>query len=599
MFNRLSTSIGVTNLRLRHHMALQVKASPKKDGQAQDPPVIRYKSVNSKFRAQLAAEGSQLANAMKRVPPRVKALGGPILDDFISIATLCDTLESKVEVLQKELGEQKQSTEMLNQRLEEGRTTFDMLVTRFTNSVEQATQLRQQVDEERHDTSQRHREVLKQEKLLRDQVATLRRQVDAERMMASQNTKELATLRAQIAEMDKELAVYRTNSTLSIPDSKSRKEHNRKQEIQKLTAENESLREDLNTQLAARRAIEEKMEKQADAAEKRDAEYQDLLRKFEATNRILERSQDKLAVTNEFLQVNDDLAAHDALARILNLNEEISQLAGIFVARCSFLEDGDEEFPNPYARESRNGSNAGGEEGESRQQDLVHRFLSPRFPPLLINQDHEKRRLFLDLAIRACLVHFMELIINSGCFGLREDLDAFFLQLWGIVKTQHPQATAGRWRALTHQSIRSSPQFPVNRTLVPSMVRTLGSILRMARVVRPEVTAEGFEDDLTALHANAVALEIDFKEKVFSTAYTARTAAMDTPFLAVEMIDVSILMDGLREESMRMGVKSVLACVALGLTATQGTGTKSRKSLSGKKGEVRQEPTVLLDTVLS
>ncbi|CAG7847879.1 SubName: Full=Uncharacterized protein {ECO:0000313/EMBL:CCA77829.1} [Serendipita indica DSM 11827] len=563
-------------------MALQVKASPKKDGQAQDPPVIRYKSVNSKFRAQLAAEGSQLANAMKRVPPRVKALGGPILDDFISIATLCDTLESKVEVLQKELGEQKQSTEMLNQRLEEGRTTFDMLVTRFTNSVEQATQLRQQVDEERHDTSQRHRETGRRGE--NDGIA---------------NTKELATLRAQIAEMDKELAVYRTNSTLSIPDSKSRKEHNRKQEIQKLTAENESLREDLNTQLAARRTIEEKMEKQADAAEKRDAEYQDLLRKFEATNRILERSQDKLAVTNEFLQVNDDLAAHDALARILNLNEEISQLAGIFVARCSFLEDGDEEFPNPYARESRNGSNAGGEEGESRQQDLVHRFLSPRFPPLLINQDHEKRRLFLDLAIRACLVHFMELIINSGCFGLREDLDAFFLQLWGIVKTQHPQATAGRWRALTHQSIRSSPQFPVNRTLVPSMVRTLGSILRMARVVRPEVTAEGFEDDLTALHANAVALEIDFKEKVFSTAYTARTAAMDTPFLAVEMIDVSILMDGLREESMRMGVKSVLACVALGLTATQGTGTKSRKSLSGKKGEVRQEPTVLLDTVLS
>ena len=96
-----------------------------------------------------------------------------------------------------------------------------------------------------------------------------------------------------------------------------------------------------------------------------------------------------------------------------------------------------------------------------------------------------------------------------------------------------------------------------------------------------------------------MALEVDFKEKVFSTAYTARIAAMDTPFLAVEMIDVSILMDGLRDESVKMGVKSVLACVALGLTATQGMGTKSRKSMSGKKGEVRQEPTVLLDTAFS
>ena len=419
-------------------MALQVKASPKKDGpsSAQDPPVIRYKSVNSKFRAQVAAEGSQLANAMKRVPPRVKALGGPILEDFIAIATLCDTLETKLEAVQKEANEQRQSGEMLNERLDEGRTNFDMLVTRFTNSVEQATQLRQQVDEERHDTSQRHREALKQEKLLRDQVSTLRRQVDAERMMASQNNKELATLKAQMAEMDKELAVFRTNSTLSVPDSKSRKEHNRKEDIRRLTAENESLRADMATQLGAQRAIEERMEKQADAAEKRDAEYQDLLRKFEATNRILERSQDKLAITNEFLQVNDDLATHDALARILNLNEEISQLASFFVARCSFLEDAEDEFPNPYARESRNGSNAGSEEGDSRKQDLVHRFLSPRFPPLLIHRDHEKRKLFLDLAIRACLVYFMEVIINCGCFGLREDLDAFFLQLWEIVKTQ-------------------------------------------------------------------------------------------------------------------------------------------------------------------
>jgi len=142
------------------------------------------------------------------------------------------------------------------------------------------------------------------------------------------------------------------------------------------------------------------------------------------------------------------------------------------------------------------------------------------------------------------------------------------------------------------------------------MVKSLTTVLRMARCQNPEQTAEGWTDDLTTLHATIVALEVDFKEKVISTTYTGRVAQVDSPFLAIEMTDVSVFMEVLRRGEiathLKTGVKTVLACVSLGLSASAGGagsgangGGRSRKSTSSKsKNEVRLEPTVLLDAVL-
>jgi len=143
------------------------------------------------------------------------------------------------------------------------------------------------------------------------------------------------------------------------------------------------------------------------------------------------------------------------------------------------------------------------------------------------------------------------------------------------------------------------------------MIKSLTTILRMARCLNPEQTAEGWTDDLTTIHASAVALEVDFKEKVISTTYGGRVVQVDSPFLAIEMTDVSVFMDVLRKGEvathLKAGVKTVLACVSLGLSAsaggpsgaTGGGGGRSRKSTSSKgKNELRLEPTVLLDAVL-
>ncbi|KIM25434.1 hypothetical protein M408DRAFT_331188 [Serendipita vermifera MAFF 305830] len=557
------------------------------------PPVLRYKSVNTKYKTQAAPEGSALANAMKRVPARVKALGGPILEDFLAIAAKCDNLEEKTTEIERDLEETRRREEGLNERLEEGRTNFDLLVTRFTNSVEQATQLRKQVDEERHDTSTRHAASLKQEKLLRDQVATLRRQIDGERMMATNYKKEHAALKNAVAEMERELAEYKTNDTVSgRHDPESRKDRRRKEEIKNLNAEVAGLREDLARQMEARRELERTMEQERESRESKDNDYQDMLRKYEATNRVLERTLEKLASANEFLDTGDALGHDDALARVISFNEEMTQVASLFAEKIAFLQDGEDDLPNPYQG--------------ADEEDLVHRFLSPRFPPLLLHPDLEKRRAFVELAIRACLVYFAGLILNSGCFGLREDMDQFLLQVWGIIQSDHVPATAGRWRSLTHHSIRSSPQFPTNRTLVTSMIKSLTTVLRMARCQNPEQIAEGWEDDLSSLHATIVALEVDFKEKVLSTTYIGRVVQVDSPFLAIEMTDVSVFMEVLRKGDtathLKAGVKTVLACVSLGLSTNTGgpnSAARSRKSTSSKsKNDIRLEPTVLLDAVL-
>jgi hypothetical protein len=149
------------------------------------------------------------------------------------------------------------------------------------------------------------------------------------------------------------------------------------------------------------------------------------------------------------------------------------------------------------------------------------------------------------------------------------------------------------------------------------MIKSLTTVLRMARCLNPEQTAEGWTDDLTTIHASAVALEVDFKEKVISTTYGGRVVQVDSPFLAIEMTDVSVFMDVLRKGEvaphLKAGVKTVLACVSLGLSASAGPGAggagagagaggsggRSRKSTSSKgKNELRLEPTVLLDAVL-
>lgn len=254
-------------------------------------------------------------------------------------------------------------------------------------------------------------------------------------MMASHYKKEQAMLKSSVAEMERELATFRTNSTLSgTPEPKSRKDHQRKEEIKKLTAEVEDMKVDFSGAMESRRLLEQELIQLREKSEKREEEYQDVLLKFEASTRVLEKAQERLANANEFLDVNDSLAADDALARMISFNEEVTQISSLLSSRVTFLQDGEDELPNPYAEEEEQ-TDGMDESTNGRGKDMIHRFLSARFPQLLAHEDIEKRRSYLDLAIRACLVFFAAAIINSGCFGLRQDLDQFFVQVWGIVQS--------------------------------------------------------------------------------------------------------------------------------------------------------------------
>ena len=131
------------------------------------------------------------------------------------------------------------------------------------------------------------------------------------------------------------------------------------------------------------------------------------------------------------------------------------------------------------------------------------------------------------------------------------------------------------------------------------MVHILSSILSVAGCPTAEEEAARWKDDIFSIHGSAAAFEVDVKQKVMSTFYHLRVPAVNTLFLALEMTDVSVMVEGLRssEHETRVGLRRVLATVGLGLAATYGPARK--KAGSRMKTEIRLESAVVLDDILS
>jgi len=159
------------------------------------------------------------------------------------------------------------------------------------------------------------------------------------------------------------------------------------------------------------------------------------------------------------------------------------------------------------------------------------------------------------------------------------------------------QTTAARWRAITHQAIRQSPEFPTDHSLADTMVHILSSILSVAGCPSAQEEAARWKDDIYSIHGSAAAFEVDIKQKVMSTFYHLRVPAVNALFQALEMTDVSVMVEGLRgsENEPRVGLRRVLASVGLGLAATYGPLRK--KAGSRIKTEIRLESAVVLDDI--
>jgi hypothetical protein len=129
------------------------------------------------------------------------------------------------------------------------------------------------------------------------------------------------------------------------------------------------------------------------------------------------------------------------------------------------------------------------------------------------------------------------------------------------------------------------------------MVHILSSILSVAGCPSAQEEATRWTDDIYSIHGSAAALEVDIKQKVMSTFYHLRVPAVNALFQALEMTDVSVMVEGLRgsENESRVGLRRVLATVGLGLAATYGPPRK--KAGSRIKTEIRLESAVVLDDI--
>ena len=130
------------------------------------------------------------------------------------------------------------------------------------------------------------------------------------------------------------------------------------------------------------------------------------------------------------------------------------------------------------------------------------------------------------------------------------------------------------------------------------MVHILSSILSTAGCPTALEEATRWKDDIYSIHGSAAAFEVDIKQKVMSTFYHLRAPAVNALFQALEMTDVSVIVEGLRgsENESRVGLRRVLATVGLGLVATYGPSRK--KAGSRIKTEIRLESAVVLDDIL-
>lgn len=373
-----------------------------------NPPVLRYKSTNSRLHLTDAEETGRAIPALRRVPPRIKAVAGPILDDFLQLAVECDRIEDQLQA-------QEAANDKLSGRLAETKSTLEVVTSRYTHANGQITNLRRQLEDRHQDGAERQKQARRIQRETGEQVTVLRKELEDSR-------KENKRLKASLVLRERHDSLQATETAvipLPPPELRTRKDVKRDDELKRLVIQTSSLNDDLERQLEVRRELEGKLEKAKQELELKDRALKELTIKHGSTSKTVLRLQDKMAATQEFLNMEDGLRAGEVTQRVVRLNEEISHLAGL-VATSAPLAVNDLHWP----------------EISDLDRMTVTSILSRQFLPLLTTNELEKRRLYLDLAVRACLVSQVDAIVECGCFGLRDDMNEFLDQLVAVVRSE-------------------------------------------------------------------------------------------------------------------------------------------------------------------
>ncbi|KAI0733487.1 hypothetical protein C8Q72DRAFT_811365 [Fomitopsis betulina] len=165
--------------------------------------------------------------------------------------------------------------------------------------------------------------------------------------------------------------------------------------------------------------------------------YDSLLSSYKVVHRALQERTEEVASLKTFLSKTDEWSGAQLLQALRDLNAEVVQLAASAA----------EEFASALDRRV--------DLVRQSDRELLNGAIGPAMTNLLVSRDHSSDPTLVQFAIQAWEVYCVGRIMNAFCFGLPPDIDQFLGSMFAQMnRAGEPQATASRWRALTHNHSR-------------------------------------------------------------------------------------------------------------------------------------------------
>ncbi|KZV72999.1 hypothetical protein PENSPDRAFT_323693 [Peniophora sp. CONT] len=219
-----------------------------------------------------------------------------------------------------------------------------------------------------------------------------------------------------------------------------------KRELEQLQADLSSTKHELEHQRAVNVHIltqKRKLEGSLARSQAQAAETQ-TLRAALADRVLTEAARDQtsrdeeLATLRAFLDKTDTASGAQVLQAVQDLNNEIIQLAAAV----------SDEFPLPQTR-------TGAPTWTLAQAELVRDALGEELCRLLQYGEHGEDPTIVQFAVQGWEVYCCQAVLDAFCTGLAPEVDAYLSALFEEMQTTELQATASRWRALTHHHARA------------------------------------------------------------------------------------------------------------------------------------------------
>ncbi|GJE99908.1 hypothetical protein PsYK624_161830 [Phanerochaete sordida] len=174
----------------------------------------------------------------------------------------------------------------------------------------------------------------------------------------------------------------------------------------------------------------------ADAGTLRTA-YDALAASHAAVQQALRERVEEVASLRTFLTKTDDLSGAQLVQAVRDLNSEILQLAASAA----------DEFAGTFDRRVRY--------ARASDRETLYPALGVRTTELLEEQDHAQDPTFVQFAIQAWEVACVGRLMVPFCAGAPGDVQRLLSAVYQRMQQTEPQATASRWRALTHANMRA------------------------------------------------------------------------------------------------------------------------------------------------